>query len=69
VYIFVPVIIQRKQAQFYDNIMKELRPEPEYYRVAFYGRGFAHYLKVCDVFCPQRFTLLSPHDMQLIHFV
>jgi len=37
--------ILRKQAQFYDNIMKELRPEPEYYRVAFYGRGFAHYLK------------------------
>lgn len=29
-----------KMATFYDSIMKNLRPNPEYFRVAFYGRGF-----------------------------
>eukprot|EP00794_Sanderia_malayensis_P007122 gene7122-7926_t len=38
--------ILRTQAQFYDNIMRELRPEPEYFRVSFYGQGFPHYYKV-----------------------
>lgn len=37
--------ILRKQAYFYDNIMKQMRPAPTYFRVSFYGRGFAHYLK------------------------
>ncbi|GAB6025462.1 Dedicator of cytokinesis protein 5 [Chamberlinius hualienensis] len=35
----------QKEAEFYDNIMQELRPEPEYFRVAFYGRGFAGFLQ------------------------
>ncbi|XP_040577137.1 dedicator of cytokinesis protein 1 [Lepeophtheirus salmonis] len=32
-------------AGFYNNIMTDLRPEPEYFRVAFYGRGFAAFLQ------------------------
>lgn len=35
----------RKMAQFYDNIMIKLRPEPEYFRVAYYGRGFPAFLQ------------------------
>ncbi|XP_078368993.1 dedicator of cytokinesis protein 1-like [Oculina patagonica] len=32
--------ILKKQAKFFDNIMKQVRPEPEYFRVGFYGKGF-----------------------------
>nr|XP_018917246.1 PREDICTED: dedicator of cytokinesis protein 1 isoform X2 [Bemisia tabaci] len=35
----------RRMSQFYDNIMKQLRPEPEYFRVAYYGRGFPVFLQ------------------------
>ncbi|KAL1137917.1 hypothetical protein AAG570_009612 [Ranatra chinensis] len=35
----------RKMAQFYDNIMLKLRPEPEYFRVAYYGKGFPAFLQ------------------------
>ena len=34
-----------KMSKFYDNIMTELRPQPEYFRVAFYGRGFPAFLQ------------------------
>ncbi|XP_066913124.1 dedicator of cytokinesis protein 3-like [Clytia hemisphaerica] len=37
--------ILRKQAYFYDNIMKQIRPAHNYFRVSFYGRAFPHYLK------------------------
>jgi dedicator of cytokinesis protein 1 len=32
-------------SKFYNNIMTELRPQPEYFRVAFYGRGFPAFLQ------------------------
>ncbi|KAJ7386091.1 Dedicator of cytokinesis protein 3 [Desmophyllum pertusum] len=32
--------ILKKQAKFFDNIIKQVRPESEYYRVGFYGKGF-----------------------------
>ena len=33
--------IRKAEAELYENIMTRLRPEPEYFRVAFYrGRGF-----------------------------
>ena len=32
--------LRTQEAGFYDNIMHRLRPEPEYFRVAFYGRSF-----------------------------
>ncbi|GFG33105.1 hypothetical protein Cfor_10663, partial [Coptotermes formosanus] len=35
----------KKMSQFYDNIMKQIRPEPEYFRVAYYGRGFPAFLQ------------------------
>ena len=34
-----------RMATLYDNIIKQLRPEPEYFRVAFYGRGFPAFLQ------------------------
>lgn len=40
-----------RMASFYKNIMnpQNLRPEPEYFRVAYYGRGFPAFLqnRVC----------------------
>ncbi|XP_075232677.1 dedicator of cytokinesis protein myoblast city [Lycorma delicatula] len=35
----------RRMSTFYDNIMQQQRPEPEYFRVAFYGRGFPAFLQ------------------------
>ncbi|KAF8795296.1 Dedicator of cytokinesis protein 1 like protein [Argiope bruennichi] len=38
-------ILLKRMAAFYDNIMKQVRPEPEYFRVSYYGRGFASFLQ------------------------
>ncbi|XP_069755178.1 dedicator of cytokinesis protein 2-like [Narcine bancroftii] len=35
----------RQQATFYENIMKILRPTPDYFAVGFYGRGFPLFLR------------------------
>lgn len=35
----------KRRARFYDCIMKQVRPEPEYFRVAYYGRGFPAFLQ------------------------
>ena len=35
----------QRMALFYENIMKQARPEPEYFRVAYYGRGFPAFLQ------------------------
>ena len=37
--------LRRKEAELYENIMTRLRPEPEYFRVAFYGRSFPAFLQ------------------------
>lgn len=37
--------LHQQMAVYYKNIMTELRPEPEYFRVAFYGRGFPAFLQ------------------------
>lgn len=37
---------QRKQAQFYENIVKVIRPKPDYFAVGYYGTGFPSFLRV-----------------------
>ena len=37
--------ILRMQATFFDNILTQLRHEPEYFRVGFYGYGFPLFLR------------------------
>lgn len=37
---------QRKQAQFYENIVKVIRPKPDYFAVGYYGQGFPTFLRV-----------------------
>ncbi|CAB3976622.1 dedicator of cytokinesis 1 isoform X2 [Paramuricea clavata] len=37
--------ILRKEAQFFDNIVKTLRAECGYFRVGFYGQGFPSFLR------------------------
>lgn len=37
--------IHLKMSQFYENILKELRHESEYFRVAFYGQKFPEFLR------------------------
>ncbi|XP_078053338.1 dedicator of cytokinesis protein myoblast city isoform X1 [Augochlora pura] len=38
-------MLLRRMAKFYDAIVKQLRPEPEYFRVAYYGRGHPAFLQ------------------------
>ncbi|XP_023288564.1 dedicator of cytokinesis protein 1 isoform X2 [Orussus abietinus] len=38
-------LLLRRMAKFYDCIVKQLRPEPEYFRVAYYGRGHPPFLQ------------------------
>ncbi|XP_076362645.1 dedicator of cytokinesis protein 3-like isoform X4 [Tachypleus tridentatus] len=37
--------VLKTQAKFLDNILSQLRPEPEYFRVGFYGIGFPLFLR------------------------
>ena len=37
--------LRKQEAEFYEDIMTRLRPEPEYFRVAFYGRSFPKFLQ------------------------
>lgn len=38
--------ILKAQAKFFDNILTQLRPEPEYFRVGFYGLSFPLFVRV-----------------------
>uniref|UniRef100_A0A667Y522 Dedicator of cytokinesis 5 n=1 Tax=Myripristis murdjan TaxID=586833 RepID=A0A667Y522_9TELE len=35
----------KQQAQFYENIMQAMRPQPEYFAVGYYGLGFPSFLR------------------------
>uniref|UniRef100_A0A8C4WLL0 Dedicator of cytokinesis 5 n=1 Tax=Gopherus evgoodei TaxID=1825980 RepID=A0A8C4WLL0_9SAUR len=35
----------KKRAMFYENIMKAMRPQPEYFAVGYYGMGFPSFLR------------------------
>lgn len=39
-------LILKTQAKFLDNILTQLRPEPEYFRVGFYGLSFPLFVRV-----------------------
>lgn len=43
--------ILKSQAKFYDNILMQLRPEPEYFRVGFYGLSFPLFVRVIAFDC------------------
>lgn len=38
------------QAKFFQNILTQIRPEPEYFRVGFYGLGFPLFVRVSGIF-------------------
>ena len=42
--------ILKMQAKFLDNILTQLRPEPEYFRVGFYGLSFPLFVRVSFIF-------------------
>jgi len=51
----------RKMSQFYDNIMKQVRPKPGYYRVGYYGKGFPSFLQNKVSFRLEMFRLEVHH--------
>lgn len=48
--------ILKMQAQFLDNILTQLRPEPEYFRVGFYGLSFPLFVRVCEAYILNNFS-------------
>uniref|UniRef100_A0A673YTD5 Dedicator of cytokinesis 5 n=1 Tax=Salmo trutta TaxID=8032 RepID=A0A673YTD5_SALTR len=38
-------MMYKQQAQFYENIMHAMRPQPEYFAVGYYGLGFPTFLR------------------------
>lgn len=38
-------VILRKQADLYSHIISKLRPDPEYFRVGYFGKGFPSFLQ------------------------
>ena len=47
-------LAQKMQAKFFDNIIKQVRPECEYFRVGFYGSGFPFSVRVSVNFLQTR---------------
>uniref|UniRef100_A0A8C0L1A6 Dedicator of cytokinesis 1 n=1 Tax=Canis lupus dingo TaxID=286419 RepID=A0A8C0L1A6_CANLU len=43
--VFFIVFLYKKQAQFYENIVKVIRPKPDYFAVGYYGQGFPTFLR------------------------
>uniref|UniRef100_A0A673J025 Dedicator of cytokinesis protein 1-like n=1 Tax=Sinocyclocheilus rhinocerous TaxID=307959 RepID=A0A673J025_9TELE len=39
------IFVTEKQAQFYENIVKVIRPKPDYFAVGYYGLGFPSFLR------------------------
>lgn len=52
---------QRKQAQFYESIVKVIRPKPDYFAVGYYGLGFPSFLRVRISLIIQIFFHISPY--------
>ncbi|CAG9784906.1 unnamed protein product [Diatraea saccharalis] len=49
----------RTHAMFLDSVLKQLRPEPEYFRVGFYGKG-------CPLFVRNKLFVYRGHDYERI---
>ena len=45
-YLHIPPPVQRREAEFFQKIIGELRVEPEYFMVGYYGKGFPLFLRV-----------------------
>ncbi|XP_050420571.1 dedicator of cytokinesis protein 1 isoform X2 [Adelges cooleyi] len=58
----------RRMSNFYDNIIKQLRPEPEYFRVAYYGKGFPKFLQnKVYVYRGKEYEFLSDFSTRICH--
>lgn len=40
------------EAKFFQNILTQIRPEPEYFRVGFFGKGFPLFVRVSLIDLP-----------------
>lgn len=49
------------ESKFFQNILTQLRPEPEYFRVGFYGMGMPLFVRVsiCIIYYVSMFTGLK----------
>lgn len=54
---------QKQQAQYYENIMHAMRPQPEYFAVGYYGQGFPSFLRVSELLLYPSFACLNGFNM------
>lgn len=57
-------LAQKMQAKFFDNIIKQVRPECEYFRVGFYGSGFPFSVRVSVYFSPNSGSFRSTFEQR-----
>uniref|UniRef100_A0A671KLM9 Dedicator of cytokinesis protein 5-like n=1 Tax=Sinocyclocheilus anshuiensis TaxID=1608454 RepID=A0A671KLM9_9TELE len=43
--LIIKIWVKKQQAQYYENIMHAMRPQPEYFAVGYYGQGFPSFLR------------------------
>lgn len=60
--------ILKTQARFFDNILTQLRPEPEYFRVGFYGLSFPMFVRVITATLFNYLAILIFHHIQTKRF-
>ncbi|XP_071039760.1 dedicator of cytokinesis protein 1 isoform X2 [Parasteatoda tepidariorum] len=66
-YIQLSALLKRMSV-FYDNIMKQVRPEPEYFRVAYYGKKFPTFLQnKVFVYRGKPYELLTDFSSRLLN--
>lgn len=58
----VIMFFQQTQAEFYQKILQQHRPEPEYFRVGFFGQGFPLFIRVGSSFFSIQFNLMQQND-------
>lgn len=47
------------EAKFFQNILTQIRPEPEYFRVGFFGKGFPLFVRVRLKLIKQRLKIIE----------
>uniref|UniRef100_H2MHI8 Dedicator of cytokinesis 5 n=1 Tax=Oryzias latipes TaxID=8090 RepID=H2MHI8_ORYLA len=60
-------LILKKQAEFFEKIMHEMRPQPEYFAVGYYGLGFPSFLRnKMFIYRGKEYSFLEDFSLKLL---
>uniref|UniRef100_A0A3P9HZU8 Dedicator of cytokinesis 5 n=1 Tax=Oryzias latipes TaxID=8090 RepID=A0A3P9HZU8_ORYLA len=61
------ILILKKQAEFFEKIMHEMRPQPEYFAVGYYGLGFPSFLRnKMFIYRGKEYSFLEDFSLKLL---